>query len=668
METQANKLPTLQNFLIEDVSRNLKSTFDFTYIVKGERRKCEMKIKAAMGVVIWLAAIILLSPTLTIKPVFAPETTLSINPPSIIDPSKDVGATFIINATVSDVVDLWNWQIKVTFNPTVLGCVRAWIPSDSPFSFPVQPTPLIDNITGYVMMGASQLGTAPGVSGTGVLACIEFEVKSIGSSYINYSRPYGEDTYLLDPDLGEIPAALEDGYFSNWVPPPPAKLYVNPPRVVDPTLTPCHDFNVSISIMDATDLYSWQLSVPFPTAIIDVLNVTEGPFLKSGGATVFEFDIIYTINATYGVVLMSCTLTDGVGVNGDGDLATITFHVEDLGETSIPIIEEVLYDSLGNTLPHETFDGYFNNMLIAKLSVEPSEIVNPELVPCSSFDINITLNNVEDMKTCQFNLTYNTTPLGFIGIMFFKVLDQTPTTSIIQDGEAGFVWVKLTYPNPITTYSPLPLAKITFHVDALGTSWLNLTDTSIKDSLGQLIIHEVQNGYFASVIRDIAIIDVKTYSTWVYQGQLAYINITVKNEGDLTETFDVKAFYDATLIGIITVENLPPNENTTITFTWDTTGVPACHNYTISAEAVPVPYETDLADNTFTNGTIKVRFMGDTNGDGKVDMADIGLICSAFGSSTIHPRWNPEADLNQDSKIDMLDIGLAAVNYGKSCP
>ncbi|MDI6690245.1 MAG: cohesin domain-containing protein [Candidatus Bathyarchaeota archaeon] len=628
-----------------------------------------MKIKAVTGVIIWLAAITLLSSILTIKPIFAPEiATLSINPPSVIDPSKDIGTTFIINATVSDVVNLWNWQIKATFNPSVLGCARAWIPSDSPFGFPVQPTPIIDNDTGYVMLGASQLGTAPGVSGSGVLACIEFEVKGIGSSYINYSRPYGEDTYLLDPDMVEIPATLEDGYFSNWVPPPPAKLYVNPPRVVDPTLTPCHNFTLSMSITNATDLYAWQLTVPFPTAIIDVLNVTEGSFLKLGGTTDFEFDILYTFNATHGVVLMSCTIMDGVGVNGDGDLATITFHVKDFGETSIPIIEEALYDSLGNTLPHDTFNGYFNNMLIAKLSVEPQEIIDPTLVPCNEFYINITLDDVEDMKSCQFNLTYNTAPLGFIGITFFKVLNQTPTTSMIQSDEAGFVWIKLTYPNPITTYSPLPLLRITFHVDAFGTSPLNLTDTVLKDSTGQPIIHEVQNGYFASVIRDIAIIDVKTYSTWVYQGWLAHINVTVKNEGDLTETFDVKAFYDATLIGIITVENLPPNGNTTITLTWNTAGVPACHNYTISAEAAPVPYETDLTDNTFTNGTIKVRLIGDVNDDGKVDMADIGLICLTYGSNILHPRWNPEADLNQDKKIDMLDIGLAAINYGKSCP
>jgi len=627
-----------------------------------------MKMKAISGVVIWLTVTILLSSALIIRPTFEQETTtLSINPPSIVDPSKDIGSTFIVNATVSNVVDLWNWQIKIIFNPDVIGCRDAWIPSDSPFSFPVQPTPIIDNETGSVMLGASQIGATPGVSGSGILACFEFEVKSRGSSYINYSRPYGENTYLLNSGMTMIPATLEDGYFSNWIPPPPAKLYVDPPRVIDPTLTPSHNFTVNISIINATDLYAWQLSVPFPVEIIDVQNVTEGPFLRSGGTTDFDFDIIYASNGTQGVVVMNCTITEGVGVDGDGTLATITFHVENLGEASIPIVEEALYDSMSNPLPHNTFNGYFNNMLIAKLSVEPQEIVDPELGPGSKFDINITLNNVEDVRVCQFNLTYNTAPLSFFGVAFFEVMNQTPTTSIMANDGAGFIWIKLTYSSSITLYTPLPLVKITFHIDAFGTSWLNLTETSIRDSLGQPITHEIQNGYFASVIRDVAVINVETCSMWVYQGWSTCINVTVKNEGDLNETFDVKVFYDTVLIDKITVENLLPNENVTVTFTWNTAGVPPCHNYTISAEAVPVPYETDLTDNTFTDGSVKVRLMGDVNDDAKVNMADVGLICLAYGSNVLHPRWNPQADLNQDGKIDMVDLGLAAINYGKNC-
>jgi hypothetical protein len=626
-----------------------------------------MKIKTAMRVVIWLAAIILLPSMLISRPVYADGAILWIDPPSIIDPSKGVSTIFMVNATITNVTNLWDWQVRVIFNPTVLECTQLFIPPGSPFNFPVQPIPIIDNVTGYAQLGATNLGGG-GVSGSGVLACIKFHVKSRGISYINYSRPYDEDTYLLDPDMTPISATLQDGYFSNWIPPPPATLYVNPPRVVDPTLTPCHEFNVSISIMNATDLYTWQLSVWFQTDVLNVTDVIEGPFLKSGGTTHFEYSIIYSVNETYGAVVMSCTITSGVGVSGDGDLATITFHVEGLNETSIPILDDVLHDSMGHTLAHSTFNGYFSNILVAKLSVEPPEIIDYTLVPCSQFDVNITVDDVEDMKSCEFNLTYNTAPLGFIGIAFFKALNQTPSTSMMQDEDAGFIWIRLTYPKSITTYEPVPIVRITFHVDTLGSSPFNLTNTILKNSLGQPIVHEVHHGYFSSLIRDVAVISIETSTTWVYQGNTAYINVTVKNKGNLTETFDVNATYDTTLIGTITVKDLPPDENATITFAWSTSEVPSCHNYTISAHAGPVPYETNLADNTLTDGTIKVRLMGDVNDDGKVDMIDIGIICKAFGSYPGHPRWNPDADLIQDNKIDMKDIGYAAKNYGKTCP
>jgi len=134
-----------------------------------------------------------------------------------------VNSTFVVNATVTDVIDLWNWQVKVLFDATMLACVTASVPSDSPFNFPIQPTPIINNVTGYVMLGASQL-TGPGVDGSGVLATLTFKIISApmtpGESLscgINFSKPYGEDTYVNDSDMTLIPATLQDGTFEySW--------------------------------------------------------------------------------------------------------------------------------------------------------------------------------------------------------------------------------------------------------------------------------------------------------------------------------------------------------------------------------------------------------------------------------------------------------------------
>jgi hypothetical protein len=133
-----------------------------------------------------------------------------------------VNSTFTVNATVTNVTLLWDWQIYVTFDPSVLECVNASVPSDSPFNFPAQPTPVIDNVTGYVQLGASQI-TGPGVNGSGVLGIIAFSMIRAPStpggtlsSGINFSRV---DTYLLDPGMAEIPATFEDATFEYvWLP------------------------------------------------------------------------------------------------------------------------------------------------------------------------------------------------------------------------------------------------------------------------------------------------------------------------------------------------------------------------------------------------------------------------------------------------------------------
>ncbi len=57
--------------------------------------------------------------------------------------------------------------------------------------------------------------------------------------------------------------------------------------------------------------------------------------------------------------------------------------------------------------------------------------------------------------------------------------------------------------------------------------------------------------------------------------------------------------------------------------------------------------------------------LGDVNGDGKVDMKDVGIVAKAFGATPSNPRWDPTADLDGDGKIDMKDIAIVAANFGK---
>ena len=301
----------------------------------------------------------------------------------------------------------------------------------------------------------------------------------------------------------------------------------------------------------------------------------------------------------------------------------------------------------------------------ARIFVDPNEIIDPTMLPSSTFHINITIDDVIDVSVCELNLTYNSVVISWTGMIVLKVQNQTPSVKSMIDNEAGFVWVKLQYPTSFSTDTPTPLLKIDFHVNSLGATPLDLHDTELLNSEGQPIEHEAIDGFFCTLIRDVAVTNVNTSREWVYQGWNVNITVTVRNKGNMSETFHVQAYYDAYLIGNLTVTDLPPNNETTITFVWNTENVTPCTNYTISAEASQVPYELNTADNRLTDGKIKIRYMGDVNGDDFVDIKDIYAAAEAYGSYPSSPLWNPDCDLDQNLIIDIKDIFTIATNFGK---
>jgi len=412
-----------------------------------------------------------------------------------------------------------------------------------------------------------------------------------------------------------------------------------------------------------------------------------------------------------------------------------------------------------------------------RIFVDPPEIIDPTMVPSSEFSINITVDDVADLKTCIFNLTYNPGIIGFIGMRLFKVEGRYPTPIQIIDDESGYVWMKLTYPSSFITTEPIPLVKLEFHVNALGATPLDLHDTCMLNSEGEPMDHNATDGFFMSLIRDISIISVETdkewayrgwpvdiivvvknkgnisetfelrtyydnhlierkmvsnlnpneireitfvwdtstleegnytikaeadilqyevniedntftngkvwimtqihdvaikgvslQSNWAYQGWIIEITVTVQNKGNFTESFNLEIYYDANLIANLTIINLLPSAQQTITLNWNTSNVTPCRNYTINAKIPPLKYEYSTLDNEYVDGEIKIRVFGDVNGDGSVGVDDIFETSRAFGSTPSHPRWNPYADINRDEYVGIDDIFLVAKSFSNQCP
>jgi len=146
-----------------------------------------------------------------------------------------------------------------------------------------------------------------------------------------------------------------------------------------------------------------------------------------------------------------------------------------------------------------------------------------------------------------------------------------------------------------------------------------------------------------------------------------HLDVFVMNYGDYPEALNLTVYANDSIVGQVSNVTLTAKNSTIIDFLWNTSAV-AKGNYIISAYLEPVPGETDVKDNTYIDGTIKITIPGDVNGDGIVDIRDIHSIAQQYGTTPLSPNWIPNADINDDGKVDIRDIHIAAANYGQHYP
>jgi len=144
----------------------------------------------------------------TAGPVLSPVATPS---PAV------VGSPVTVAVTLASVVDLYAYQFSLAFDPTVLQATSvteaAFLPAGGSTFF---AGGTINNTLGTVSFtAASLIGALPGVSGSGVLANIGFNVTQAGVSPLVFS-----EVLLLDSNLLDITVQVQNGSVVTAVPEP----------------------------------------------------------------------------------------------------------------------------------------------------------------------------------------------------------------------------------------------------------------------------------------------------------------------------------------------------------------------------------------------------------------------------------------------------------------
>jgi hypothetical protein len=587
-----------------------------------------------------------------------------------VDPSTVTGIApngqFTLNVKIANVTNLYAFDIKFSWDPAILKHVshEAKVPVDTypggVLYSPVQPVKnTVNDAQGYYNLAFSSMNPAPSFNGSGTIFTITLKVLAYGKSALAF-------TSVKLAGLGLPPPPIDyeshDGLFINFVP-PPAKLSVDPNKIFNASLVPPKNFSINVKIGDLYWLSRFEFWLAYNTSILDTALVTVNPLFSS------------PINATFedqGKIRVGGSATT---ISGNLTLATITFNVTDVGQTALDLYNVTLINDMGNPITYDTpVDGYFNNLLLAKLYVYPHELIDPTMVPGTIFTIEIKMQDAANFYGYEFKLNYDPSVIACVGVIIVPPTDDTNYDTRVETNSAlGRLLVNVSYyapAEPLIVMDPTTVVDLYFQVKGYGLTVLDLHDIKFVDMEGKdipRIEDGSEDGIFATLTADVAILKIDISKDKVYPNRIVTLSVVAGNVGDLTASFNVTVFRDATKISSQNVPNLLPHQNTTLTFYWNTTGLTPGNNFTISAEASLVQYEINTGNNHLVDGFVFIKMLGDLDGNRVVDIFDVVAATIAYGTEVGDPLWNEDADLApQYGIIDIFDVVTITAQYGKS--
>lgn len=101
-----------------------------------------------------------------------------------------------------------------------------------------------------------------------------------------------------------------------------------------------------------------------------------------------------------------------------------------------------------------------------------------------------------------------------------------------------------------------------------------------------------------------------------------------------------------------------------IQLTGQQTGTGSVRVYRYNKQNMPQTIQTIntnlVSGQIMTQTTTYSQKLGDVNGDGYVNAADLAIVQASFGQRLGQPRYNPAADINGDGIVDIRDLAFVA--------
>jgi hypothetical protein len=365
-----------------------------------------------------------------------------------------VGTTFTVDVVLEDIDpldDLVGIEFKMYWDPTMLEGMSMVIPAGSIWQEAVDADNLwkvkmlVDKVAGYchyiVTCSDLALGYGAGylpldATPSGIAARITLKIIAFPDRFGELTCPLQlADTKLSDGGAGAIPHTKDDGLYRYIWSPPSTQPYLS----VDPSsktfnaqpfppYTPEFDIDVRITGLDIEwHMVGAEFKLNYNTTLLEVKDVTEGPFLQGFGTTWFvthvEFDYVYVL-----VLFYPIDVTNPVSwPEGGGVLATITFqgiYAQEfpwVGSCALDLTDVKIADDLAMPIPQEpevdglyTIKGYilgrqldvftqYPDPFNGKGPNEPSDAFMPQDLVCLTAYLTYNLDPIQN-KLVSFEI------------------------------------------------------------------------------------------------------------------------------------------------------------------------------------------------------------------------------------------------------------------------
>lgn len=385
-----------------------------------------------------------------------PTTEVLVVPPTIaFDTSTaTIGTLFNVSVYVNNVDDMKTWQVKMSYNHSVINITRWFEPKDdatyvfygkTTLPVPAPPTPTYGYVSpteGWVGVG-SALFPAPspgeGFTGNGLLCILEFEVKTLPGKYERFTSDFditytGSTFWIKAGENTKLPFDIyTNGHYSiDWVLPPKPKLAVDPDYVefsqwVNATGETFNETVLIKGLDPAWGLTNVTFCLCFNSTLIDVVGITPDALWGTP-----DIDVVHTtpwdkINVT----LKDPTTTPG----GDVVLIEIEFEVlyqgvvpprapGDYDETPLFFCGDYkLFDHVNEIETLDPIEGLVRIYCLMGLPlgwlevVDPTDgdneiVLGPEPSVGKEFEVNVVIKNLHpewNLIGYQFRLSFDDT-------------------------------------------------------------------------------------------------------------------------------------------------------------------------------------------------------------------------------------------------------------------